>query len=301
LNTDVNDPAWGTSREGARRPDSLITFLTDFGSDGGYVAACEAVMVSIQPRARVLHVSHEIAVGDVAHGALVLRRVAPLCPASVHLAVVDPGVGTARRPLVLTCGRGDILVGPDNGLLLSAAEALGGVTSAWGLDPGRLRPLGGFSGASPSSTFHGRDLFAPAAALLSGGEAPAALGTRLDPASLTILPKPVWRPVADGVLAEVLEVDRFGNVELAARFDESAISAPLYAVEVEGEDLPAWEARVVETFGQLQPGELGTFRDSWGYLALALNGASAAQLLSVERGMSVRLTSRQPRDNGAEA
>ena len=281
--------------------DPVITFLTDFGWEGGYVAACEAVMVSIQPRARVLHVSHEIAVGDVGHGALVLRRVAPLCPAAVHLAVVDPGVGTARRPLVLTTGRGDILVGPDNGLLPPAAEALGGVMAAWGLDPAMLRPRTGLAAAPLSSTFHGRDLFAPAAALLSGGMSPAALAIPLDPESLAILPHPVWRPVGGGVLAEVVEVDRFGNVELAVRFDESAVSGLVYAVEVEGEDLPAWDARVVETFGQLKPGELGVFRDSWGYLALALNGASAAQLLSVERGMSVRLSSRETPEDGAGA
>ena len=104
----------------------MITFLSDFGWCGGYVAACEATIARVSPSARVLHVSHEVPVGDVAAGALVLARVAPLCPEAVHLAVVDPGVGTARRPVALAAARGDLLVGPDNGLLIDAAEALGG-------------------------------------------------------------------------------------------------------------------------------------------------------------------------------
>ena len=109
-----------------------ITFLSDFGWCGGYVAACEATMVRVCPQARVLHVSHEVPVGDVAAEPLVLARVAPLCPEAVHLAVVDPGVGTARRPVALATARGDLLVGPDNGLLIDAAEALGGLTASLG-------------------------------------------------------------------------------------------------------------------------------------------------------------------------
>ncbi len=269
---------------------SLLTFLTDFGRDGGYVAACEAVILSIAPQVRVLHVSHEITVGDVQHGALVLERVAPLCPPAVHLAVVDPGVGTERRPVALLTKRGDVLVGPDNGLLLPAAEALGGTAAAWSLKPDMLRPMAGLPPTPFSSTFHGRDVFAPAAALLMAEHPLPTLGASVDPGSLIVPPQPVWRPALGGILAEVVEIDRFGNVELAAPFHELVASSPSLAVEVEGEGLPAWNARIVQTFGQLNPGELGIFRDSWGCVALALNGASAAQLLSVERGMSVRLT-----------
>jgi len=274
----------------------LVTFLTDFGWEGGYVAACEAVMASIRPQARILHISHEIAVGDVSAGALVLQRVTPLCPPAIHLAVIDPAVGTARRPLALLTARGDALVGPDNGLLPPAADALGGVVTAWVLDPARLRPRAGIAGSAMSTTFHGRDVFAPSAALLSGGEHPRSIAVEADPASLVRLPRPMWQPTAGGAVAEVIEIDRFGNVELAVRFDE--VMTPQHmleralVVEVEGEDLPPWDARVVETFGQLKPGELGVLRDSWGYLALALNGASAAQLLSVERNMRIRLTTR---------
>ena len=272
----------------------VITFLTDFGWDGGYVAACEAVMASINPQARVIHVSHDMAVGDVGAGSLVLQRVAPLCPPSVHLAVIDPGVGTSRRPLALVTRRGDILVGPDNGLLLPAADALAGVAAAWLLDPIRLRARAGLSGSAPSSTFHGRDIFAPAAALLSLGEHLRQFADDTDPTSLLRLPLPAWHATQEGAVAEVVEIDRFGNVGLAVRYEQLADLRDAVTVEVVGEDLPPWDARVVETFGQLHPGELGVLRDSWGHLALALNGASAAQLLSLERGMSVELSARRP-------
>ena len=266
---------------------SVVTFLTDFGREGGYVAACEAVILSIAPGARIVHVSHEVAVGDLRHAALTLRRIAPLCPIAVHLAVVDPGVGTARRPLALLAARGDVLIGPDNGLLLPAAESLGGTREAWALEPSLVRSLAGLPTTDFSSTFHGRDIFAPAAGLTLKGMDPSSLGSPLDRKSLVTLPAPHWHSTDSGVSAEVVEIDRFGNVELAAPFDALALPGSTLLVEVEGEGLPFWNARVVHTFGQLNPGELGVFRDSWGYVALALNGASAAQLLTVERGMSV--------------
>lgn len=268
----------------------IITFLSDFGWNGGYVAACEAIVARVQPHARVLHISHEVAVDDVAAGALILERVAPLYPPAVHLAVVDPGVGTERRPLAVTTTRGDALVGPDNGLLPPAADALGGLSGAWLLDPARVRTRAGLSSDRVSSTFHGRDVFAPVAALLSAAVDPAEYGTPVDPAALVRLPPATWQVTPQGALAEVIEIDRFGNVGLALRFEDFSPWEGTLSVDVEGEDLPEWSARVVQTYGELRPGELGVFRDSWGQVALALNAASAAQLLSVERGMMVRLT-----------
>lgn len=271
----------------------LVTFLTDFGhSGGGYVAACEATIALITPSVRVIHVAHEIGVGDVAWGSLVLSRVAPLCPPCVHLAVVDPGVGTERRPIVLTAGRGDHLVGPDNGLLVAAAESLGGIEQTWLIDIMRLRGKAGLGSDKVSATFHGRDVFAPTAALLASGVAAEEIGIPFDKQSLVRLKEPIMEVAVDSVVAEVIEVDRFGNVGLAARFDDCTLQGTRVVVEVVGESLPEWEARVVETFGQLRSGELGVYRDSWGQLALALNGASAAQLLSVSRGSLVRITCR---------
>ena len=267
----------------------IITFLSDFGWNGGYVAACEAVISRVRPLARVSNISHEVAVGDVAAGAMILARVAPLYLPAVHLAVIDPGVGMDRRPLAITADRGDILVGPDNGLLIQAAEALGGLRDVWLLDPERVRAEAGLPPAAVSSTFHGRDVFAPAAALFSEAVDPARCGLALDPSALVRLTPPVWRISPEGATAQVVEIDRFGNVGLALPFDHFAPQADTLTVEIEGEGLPEWTARSVRTFGELRPGELGLLRDSWGQVALALNGASAAQLLSVQRGMTVRL------------
>ncbi|OFV83219.1 MAG: hypothetical protein A2W26_13080, partial [Acidobacteria bacterium RBG_16_64_8] len=255
----------------------LITFTSDFGGSGGYVASCEAVLIRLRPTARVLHICHDIGLGDVAVGALVLKRMAPLCPPAVHLAVIDPGVGTDRLPAAITTARGDALVGPDNGLLPPAADALGGLSGAWVLDPGEVRAQACLVGPV-SSTFHGRDLFAPAAALLSAGVEPAEYGSPMDPADLVRQPLATCRVTPQGALAEVVEIDRFGNVGLALRFDEFPHLGDALRVDVEGESLPSWDARVVRTYGDLRPGELGVFRDSWGQLALALNAASAAQL-----------------------
>jgi hypothetical protein len=208
------------------------------------------------------------------------------------LAVVDPGVGTERRPVVLIANRGDALVGPDNGLLIPAADALGGLREAWLLEPDRLRNRAGLPEAEISPTFHGRDIFAPAAALITAGASLAELGRPFDVAALVRPKKAAFETIPRGFLAEVVEVDRFGNVGLAARFDDCPFQASSVRVEVEGEDLPDWDARVVQTYGQLQSGELGVYRDSWGQVALALNGASAAQLLSVDRGMLIRISAR---------
>ncbi len=289
-----------------------ITFLSDFGWGGGYVAACEATLARLSPHARVFHISHEVPVGDVAAGALVLARVAALYPHAAHLAVVDPGVGTARRALALATARGDLLVGPDNGLLVDAGKVLGGMDEGWALEADAVRGLAGLPSEDVSMTFHGRDLFAPASALLASGVEPAALGSPLDLTSLVRLSPPTVDRSQDGLSAPVVEVDRFGNVALDLGFEDIAALAEqqghqdsrdsvpggrgTFLVGVEGEGAPDWTARIVHTYGDLAAGELGLFKDSWGQAALALNGASAAEFLGVRRNERVTLTlvSRSP-------
>lgn len=276
------------------KPLHSVTFLSDFGTGGGYVAACEGTMARVCPQARVFHISHESPVGDIAAASLVLARVVPLFPESVHLAVVDPGVGTTRRPLALETRRGDLLVGPDNGLLVDASEALGGSSAAWALDIERVRSCAGLPLEGVSSTFHGRDLFAPAAALLASGADPRILGLPLPPTELVRLVPVAAMRAAEGVSAPVIEIDRFGNVGLGVEFAlipaGGGKSGDLFLVEVAGEGAPEWTARMVHTYGDLPGGELGLIRDSWGQAALALNGASAAEFLGVRRGVMVTLT-----------
>jgi S-adenosyl-L-methionine hydrolase (adenosine-forming) len=269
---------------------TVITFLTDFGLSGPYVAACEAVLASLAPSARVLHFGHEVAPGDVREGSLVLAQVAPLAPPAVHLAVVDPGVGGARHPIAIHTERGDYLVGPDNGLLTEALAALGGHRAAWSLVPARVRGQAGLEPAALSSTFHGRDLFAPAAALLARGLPPATLGDPFEPADLVRLPPPLIDHLPDGaVQLETVEVDRFGNVAVAGSIRDLPPGEEAISVWVEGEEGSGWRARRVATFGQLAPGELGILEDSWGRPSLCLNGASAAELLGVRPGALVLL------------
>lgn len=179
----------------------LLTLLSDFGSGSPYAAAMKAV-VAARVAAQMIDISHDVPRHDVRQGAFLLASVAPFCPAgTVHLAVVDPGVGTARRPLVVTAG-GQSFVGPDNGLLLPAARRLGTVR-AFLLDPA-------VGLATVSTTFHGRDLFAPAAARLLRGDAPSRLGQTIDDPVDLLWTMGRW----DGsfLVGEVLYIDPFGNL-----------------------------------------------------------------------------------------
>lgn len=253
-----------------------ISFTTDYGLEDGFVAACHGVIARLAPAARVIDVTHLVPPGDVRRGAAVLAQTVPHLPAAVHVAVVDPGVGTARRAVALAAGDG-LLVGPDNGLLLDAATALGGVRAAVELtNPGWL-------GARVSATFHGRDVFAPVAARLALGAPLADAGPEVDPDTLVRLPTPLVRPEADGFTAEVLTVDHFGNVQLAA---PAALLAPLPR-ELRVAHQAAVHGR---TFGDAPPGGLVVHVDSAGLVAVAMNGGRAADLLTVAPGDRVRVT-----------
>lgn len=270
---------------------AYISFLSDYGWTGGYVAACEATVASIAPSARVLHISHEVALGDVRNGGTVLARVAPLGPVAIHLAVVDPGVGTARGAVVVHATRGDYLVGPDNGLLIPAVAALGGAAAAWLLDARSVRTQAGLTPAEPSNTFHGRDVFAPAAALLATGLTPTAFGRPLEADALLQPPAALVEIGDRGARSEITEIDRFGNVALAVGLSALDLDDILeLRATVEEESEQDWRCRVVTTFSDLKPGELGIFQDSWGRAGLALNGASAAELLGARLGGTVMLT-----------
>ncbi|MEH1101658.1 SAM hydrolase/SAM-dependent halogenase family protein [Micromonospora sp. CPCC 205561] len=263
-----------------------ISLTTDYGLADGFVAACHGVIARLAPAARVIDVTHLVPPADVRRGAAVLAQAVPHLPRGVHVAVVDPGVGTARRGVALAAP-GGLLVGPDNGLLIDAAAALGGVTAAVELT-GRewLAP-------EVSHTFHGRDVFAPVAARLALGASLAGLGPAVDPDSLVRLPAPLLRREPDGFTAEVLAVDHFGNVQLAAPAD---LLDPLPArVRVlpgtgAGERPTAGrEAVHGRTFGDAPPGGLLVHADSAGRVAVAVNGGRAVDLLAVAPGDPLRI------------
>ncbi len=188
----------------------VITFLTDYGLSDPFVGVCHGVIAARCPQARVIDLSHGIPPQDVRAGATALARALPFMPVGVMLAVVDPGVGGARRGVAIRAAAGHLLVGPDNGLLWPAAVAAGGAEAAVDLAGSRfaLEPV--------SATFHGRDVFAPVAAALAGGVALFDAGRPIDPASLVAL-APLAPQIEEGALrAPVVAIDRFGNLELAA-------------------------------------------------------------------------------------
>ncbi len=258
---------------------SVVVFLTDFGLQDDFVGTCHGVMKRISPEVEIIDLTHGIQPGGVLQGAIVLANTLPYVPAGVHLAVVDPGVGGARRPVVIRDAKGRLFVGPDNGLLVPAAELAGPIEGAYELaNPAyALEPV--------SRTFHGRDLFSPAAAHLSLGVDPSELGPPLDPAALTRLDLPLPTRVGDALHATVLYVDRFGNVALnLERADlEEAELAPGTRIGVSTGDM-RHEAVVVRTFSDARAGELILYEDSYRKIALAVSRGAASELLHVRPG-----------------
>jgi S-adenosyl-L-methionine hydrolase (adenosine-forming) len=260
-----------------------VSLLTDYGTADGFVAACHGVIARIAPQARVLDVTHAITPGDVRRGSVVLADTLPWLPPAVHVAVVDPGVGTSRLGMALVSGDA-VLVGPDNGLLVPAARALGGLRAAYELaEPSYRLP-------AVSATFHGRDIFAPAAAHLACGVPPDALGPELDPASLVTLPAPVCRVDGDRMRVEVLTVDHFGNVALAAGTGElGAVGLRRGAAATLRWPSGAEPVRLGTTFADAPPGELVLLVDSTGHLAVACRDGSAARRTGLRPGTVVEL------------
>jgi len=259
-----------------------ITFLTDFGLEGGFVGTCHGVAARLAPHARVIDVSHGVPPQDVRTAALVLAQSIDYLPAAVHVAVVDPGVGTDRRGVAVAGGHG-FFVGPDNGLLTWAFPP-GDVAGAWELGNEELflRPV--------SRTFHGRDIFMPVAAHLCSGGDPSEVGPELDPAELVRLPSP-HVAAADGVLeAEVLLVDRSGNVQLSARRrdleDAKLAGERELSIELDGRKVAV---PLVRTFGEVPKGALLVYEDSAGCLALAAHSASAAAAVRASPGQRISL------------
>jgi S-adenosyl-L-methionine hydrolase (adenosine-forming) len=262
-----------------------ITFLSDYGVVDEFAGVVRAVIARICPDAQVIDISHGVPRQDVAAGARMLSRALPFAPAGVHLAVVDPEVGARRRAVALrTADDERLLVGPDNGLLVPAAERFGGVAEAVEVSasPWRLEPV--------SATFHGRDLFAPVAARLAAGGSLADAGEPLDPAQLTRVELSRAR-VADGALvARVIATDAFGNLSLDAEHRDLAgtplrLGIPI-TVQAEGRRASGVFAR---TFADVRRGGLLLYEDATGALALAVNGGDAGALLGLRRGDEVRV------------
>ena len=272
---------------GARGYDT-ISFLSDYGCDDEFVGVVHSVVAAIAPHVRVVDVTHGITPYDVRAGGLALARAAQYLMPGVVLAVVDPGVGTNRRPVAVEVGDGaSVLVGPDNGLLAPAVALVGGASRAVELTSAEHRLE---TWSETGSTFDGRDVFAPAAAHLCCGVPLSDLGPVIDVATLTPGMLPVSHRDGDDLVAEVLWVDRFGNCQLniePAELDELAASGgPLQVMA--GEDLRTAER--ARAYAEVQPGRVGLITDSSGLVSLALPKRSAAGELGLHEGAEVRLT-----------
>ena len=261
-----------------------LTFLTDYGLEDGFVAACHGVAARIAPAARVIDITHLVQPGDVRRGAAVLAQTVPYLPPAVHVAVIDPGVGTTRRAVAAQAGD-SLLVGPDNGVLSWAVAALGGAKQAVQLTNGELwlHPV--------STTFHGRDIFMPVAAHLAAGAELTEVGEEIDLGELITLPAPE-RQVRDSTAeGEVLTVDRFGNVQLTIT---GADAAGIGARPGGGVLLRSGRHQLTvpyrETFGAVPAAELVVYIDSAGLVSIAVNGGNAAQRLGLPPGARVSIT-----------
>jgi S-adenosylmethionine hydrolase len=267
----------------------VITFLSDFGLQDDFVGTCHGVMKRIAPEVEIIDITHGIPPQHVLQGALVLCNTLPYMPEGVHLAVVDPGVGSHRRPLVLRTGEGRVLVGPDNGLLLPAAQRLGGVAAAHEL----ANPE--YALDSVSRTFHGRDLFSPAAAHVALGLDLSDLGPPIDPGALVSLDVPEPEVGSNRIRAVVLYVDHFGNVQLNLKRQHLETAGVLPGVMVELEiALDRYYAVAARTFADARAGDIILYEDAYGNIAIAISGGSAAEMFGAGAGQEVRIHLRTP-------
>ena len=261
----------------------FVSFLSDFGLQDDFVGTCHGVIKRIAPETQIIDVTHGIPAQQILQGALVLASTLPYVPAGVHLAVIDPGVGSSRRALALRDEEGRFFVGPDNGLLIPAADRAG-IAAAHEL-------------ASPeyaletiSRTFHGRDLFAPAAAHLSLGVAIGELGPPIDADALVRLDLPQPELGPDKIGSTVLYVDSFGNIALNITREHVAevgiVPGTQVELELGGERFYAVAAR---TFADARAGDIMLYEDSYRNMSVAISGGNAAEMLHARAGQSLRI------------
>lgn len=258
---------------------SIITLLTDFGLQDGYPGVMKGVIWGIAPDAQIADLTHDIPPQDVLQGAMALRRLAPYFPpGTVHVGVVDPGVGTPRRPLAARLG-GHFFVGPDNGLvtlLLAHAEAQGLSVHCVALDRAE------YWLPQVSHSFHGRDIFAPVAAHLACGLSLERLGAPIDDPVRLEIPQP--QRIENGWRAQVIHIDRFGN--LATNLEREQVGLkPSLRVRIGGREIHG----LSHAYGDASPGELVALFDSSGCLSVAVVNGDAASRLQVKTGDQVEV------------
>jgi len=257
---------------------SIVCFTSDFGLEDTWVGVCHATIISGCPEARVVDIAHGITPYDVRGGAIIASIASFQLPDAIHMVVVDPGVGSSRRALCLRSRAGTVLLGPDNGVLVPAAQRGGGVECAFELDT---------LGASP--TFHARDVFSVTAGRLACGAAPEDVGVGIDPESLVAGPFGLCERNGDQVLGEVLESDRFGSLRLnvpSENLDALGLSGDMLEIAIGHHTLKVPRGLTFSTVGE---GEPVVVADSSGWLTLAVNQGSASDRYGISAGARVVL------------
>ncbi len=256
-----------------------LTFLSDYGLEDEFVGVCQGVILRIAPHVKIIHIHHNILRQSISHGAIVLEQSIRFMPESVHLAVVDPSVGSERRAIAIESGWGEIFVGPDNGLLTPAAEQCGGVKRAFEIVERSflLTPI--------SRTFQGRDVFSPAAAHIANGVDPSDLGPAIPVDDLVCLRIPDAWVHDDHLHAEVLQVDRFGNLQLNVNRNHlesvNLTNGSALEVRMEGHRI---QVPLANTFADVEDGQFVLIEDSYRHLSLAVNKGDAAARLRARAG-----------------
>jgi len=256
----------------------IITLLSDFGIEDAYVAAMKGVIAGIAPEARLVDITHLVPPQDVAFARFRLLSVAPFFPAgTVHLVVVDPGVGTARRAVAVRSRRGSCFVAPDNGVLLGALDADPPLAAVELTDPRFWRT------PTPSATFHGRDVFAPAAAHLARGVALESMGSAVAPAELVRLELSPCQMIPGGAQGAVQAVDRFGNV-ISNVPDALLADRGAWSVSIGGRTVAAHR-----TYSDVHPHEMLALVGSHGFVEVAVRRGDAQRVLRAQVGDRVEV------------
>jgi S-adenosylmethionine hydrolase len=262
----------------------FVTFTSDYGLEDEFVGVCRGVIKRVATEVEILDITHALPPQDVRAGAQVLAQAVPYMPPAVHLAIVDPGVGTHRRAIVIGTRQGPPLVGPDNGLLWLAAEALGGATQAHVITNEKLfmRPV--------SKTFHGRDIFAPVAARLAQGMPPEDVGPSVPLDELVQMELPAPRVDDDHVHGQIVQTDHFGNLQLnVSREELESLGITLgdgLELRVGGK---THAVQFCQTFAEVPAGRLAILEDSYRRISVAVNQGSASRRLEARRGDPVIL------------
>ncbi len=260
----------------------IISLLSDFGDADGWIASCKGSILAIAPEARFLDISHSIPSFDIKKGALVLAATLPYLPVGIHLAVVDPGVGSRRKGIVVKVKRGDFLVGPDNGIFLPAIERLSGIEKVVEISNKK------YMKEEVCPTFHGRDIFSPVTAFLFRGTGIEEFGPKIDPKELVKKPWKEPQIGKDRIVGEIIDIDKFGTLR------SNIAQRMLKSIGVEEKNLikSDWSSKTlrtpfVNTFAQVSKGEKLLLVDSTGLLSLAINCGNAAQKLNSQIGDKV--------------